>query len=120
MAKVLQIELKLNVPKIINLDFSKIGPPGASGDNTNRVYINPSVFLATYDVLLPATPEDKKKVIIHVGGTIAPGELVVDALTVSPNAGQSIYQAITPVQAFGGDVMIYEYEAATTLWRRIQ
>jgi hypothetical protein len=120
MPKVIEIELKLNVPKIIQIDLSKVGPPGQSADDTDTVYVNPVSVLANYDVPLPSHPADKKRVVIHFGGTIAPGDPVVDALTVSVSGGDILYQPITPVAALGGDVMIYEYQASTSLWRRVQ
>jgi hypothetical protein len=89
-------------------------------ESITRDIINPPVMLSSYDSLLPANPVDKQRHELFFGGTIAAGDLVVAALTVSAVAGQLIYQPLTPMEAWGGDVMAWEFEAATSYWRRVQ
>jgi hypothetical protein len=101
------------------------GTGGQSGsvvirESITRDIINPPVMLSSFNSLLPANPVDKQRHELFFGGTIAAGDLVVAALTVSAVAGQLIYQPITPMEAWGGDVMAWEFEAATSYWRRVQ
>jgi hypothetical protein len=108
-----------------NINIVSAAGSGQSGsvvirETVTRDIINPNAPLSSYNSLLPANPVDKQRHELFFGGTIAAGDLVVLALTVSAVVGQSIYQPLTPMEAFGGDVMAWEFEAATSYWRRVQ
>jgi hypothetical protein len=122
-----------DVTKIVTVGpamiITRIGPITINQNQNNgngssevftRDIVNPAVAYASLNNVLPSSPVDKQRHSIFFGGLIAIGEIVVDAFSVSAISPDDIYQSLTPVQALGGDVLIYEYELATKLWRRVQ
>jgi hypothetical protein len=85
-----------------------------------RIDIDPATLIASYTLTMPASPADGQRLLIRTGRQIAAGSVVVTSFTISPNSGQSIYQAITPTSLSGGDILEYEYESSTTTWTRIR
>ncbi len=84
----------------------------------DRVYVNPAAVLATSVLTMPAAPLDADRLKFTFGGAIAAATPVVTTLTVSANAGQTLYQKVTPITAAGGDVLQYTYQTVGTRWVR--
>jgi len=82
------------------------------------VVFNPASDLGSYTLTMPASPTDGQWIYISFGGTISAGSAVVSTLTLSPNSGQSIYGSLTLTQGYGGDEAAFQYESATTTWKR--
>jgi hypothetical protein len=85
-----------------------------------RVYVDPASVIASLTLTLPATPLDADRVEVYFGGTLANQAAVVTTLSIAPNAGHAISQFNAPINAFGGDMVTYEYRAAAARWYRIQ
>ena len=95
------------------------GTASTIADNVFNVYVDPATLLATQTITMPANPSDGQEVRVFFGGTIAAGATVVTTLTISANAGQSLYQAITPTTAKGGDVLGWSFNSSNSKWYRI-
>lgn len=80
------------------------------GNNTSTLILNPAGTLATGTITMPATPIDGQEVQITSSQTIT-------ALTVSPNAAQTISNAPTTLTAGIGYKFIYH--VAGTNWFRL-
>jgi len=94
------------------------GTSSTVGNTITRVLFNPASVISSYTLTMPAAPTDGQVVIIETGDDIAAGSGVVTTLTVSPNAGHTIYGAITLTQLNGGDVAEYQFHAADNVWKR--
>ena len=73
----------------------------------------------TFTLTLPASPTDQQEVKIDAGGTLTSGTEVT-TLTISPNSGQTIIQAVTPTTITVGEYISYVYRSATSQWYRHQ
>jgi hypothetical protein len=76
---------------------------------TQVLVLNPAGTLAAGTITMPASPVDKQNVCVTSSQTIT-------ALTVSPNAGQSIVAAPTSMSAGG---FCYHYVLSLTTWFRL-
>jgi hypothetical protein len=79
--------------------------------------INPSSTLASVTVTLPASPSDMDIVKIEFGGTLTSG-IIVTALTISPNSGQTILDNTPPSSALADDYLEYQYDSSLSKWYR--
>ena len=111
----------LNTPAGTNFSSQQIasGSSATVSSGNSKVYVNPASLLASLALTMPASPNDQDEVWFFFGGTIAGGNAVVTALTISGNTGQSLLQAITPQAANGGDVIGYSYNSNNQTWYRI-
>jgi len=84
-------------------------------DGVSTLILDPAGTLATGTITLPATPLDGQEVRVTSSQTIT-------ALTVSPNAGQSVANAPTTlaVSLTGPQGYEFIYHAANTTWYRLQ
>lgn len=96
------------------------GPTATVTSQIRRVYVDPASVIASLTLTLPATPLDADQVQVYFGGTLANRATVVTTLSIAPNTGQAISAYSTPVRAFGGDMVTFEYRAASARWYRIQ
>lgn len=104
----------------VALQVVSSGPTATVTNQVRRVYVDPATVIASLTLTLPAAPLDADQVQVFFGGTIANQAAVVTTLTISPNSGQAISQYSAPANAFGGDMVTYEYRAAAARWYRIQ
>ena len=108
------------VDNSVGLQVITAGPTATVADQARRVYVDPASTIASLTLTLPASPLDADQVQVFFGGTVANGVTVVTTLSIAPNTGQAISAYSTPVVAFGGDMVSYEYRAASARWYRIQ
>jgi hypothetical protein len=104
----------------VALQVVSAGPAATVTNQVGRVYVDPASVIASLTLTLPATPLDADQVQVYFGGTLANKAAVVTTLTISPNTGHAISQFNAPANAFGGDMVTYEYRAAAARWYRIQ
>ena len=104
----------------VALQVVSAGPTATVTNQVSRVYVNPASVIASLTLTLPATPLDADQVRVYFGGTVANRAAVVTTLSIAPNTGQAISQFNSPANAFGGDMVTYEYRAAAARWYRIQ
>jgi len=83
------------------------------------VTIDPASTLATYTLTLPASPSDLDIVQVDFGGTVTSG-MIVTALTISPNSGQTILDNTAPTSATTDNTLLYRYRTANTKWYRFK
>ena len=79
----------------------------AIADNTDALVLEPAVSLATGSITMPPAPQDNQ--VIRISSTKR-----VTALTVSPNAGQTIANAPTTIAAGGS--FAYIFRATNKKW----
>ena len=96
------------------------GPTVTVTNQVRRVFVDPASVVASLTITLPASPIDGDNCMIFFGGTITNRNPVVTTLSVQANTGQTIIANNSPVTAFGGDMVNYEYQLANTRWYRIQ
>jgi lysophospholipase L1-like esterase len=89
----------------------------AASGFTNLVF-NPASVIASYTLTLPAVAAEGQLFKIHFGGTITSGNPVVTLLTISPNSGQTLVQAVAPSSGTSGDCIIYQYNSSISTWYR--
>lgn len=94
------------------------GATSTISNNTSNYIYNPASVAASLTITMPAAPTDGQFIYISFGGTIAAGSPVVTALSIAANTGYTLYQALTPTTANGGDTFIYHTEG--TVIRRIK
>jgi hypothetical protein len=104
----------------VALQVVSAGPAATVTNQVGRLYVDPASVIASLTLTLPATPLDADQVQVYFGGTLANKAAVVTTLTISPNTGHAISQFNAPANAFGGDMVTYEYRAAAARWYRIQ
>ncbi len=80
------------------------------GNNTRTLVLTPAGTLAAGTITMPSAPVDKA--IVRFSSSQA-----ITALTVSPNAGQSIMNA--PTTANPGQGFSFIYNLATTTWLKL-
>lgn len=124
--------LGLNGPAIFQSQFSTVseaiynwqtitsGTTATINNTQTNFLLNLSSLAATFTVTLPSAPVDGQIEKLFFGGTISGGTTVVTALTVSPNAGQTIVQSAVPTTALSGNCYIYQYNKALSIWYRQQ
>lgn len=79
-------------------------------NGTKRLVLNPAATLAAGTVTMPAAPYDGQEVGIS-------STQVITALTLSPNTGQTIADAITTIGVGGAATFLYN--ATTAAWYRV-
>jgi hypothetical protein len=90
------------------------------GIGVRRLIVNPATVIASLTITLDAIADSKKGLLnIHFGGTITVNQPVVTTLAIAAPSGQTLQQNLTPVNAFSGDVLTYEYSPTSTQWRRV-
>ena len=104
----------------VALQVVSAGPTATVTNQVRRVYVDPASVIASLTLTLPATPLDADQVQVYFGGTVANRAAVVTTLSIAPNTGHAISQFNSPANAFGGDMVTYEYRAAAARWYRIQ
>ena len=104
----------------VALQVVSAGPTATVTNQVGRVYVDPASVIASLTLTLPATPVDADQVQVYFGGTVANRAAVVTTLSIAPNTGHAISQFNSPANAFGGDMVTYEYRAAAARWYRIQ
>lgn len=84
-------------------------------NNVSTLILNPAGTLATGTITMPAAPFDGQEVRINSTATIT-------ALTVSPNAGQTVKNAPTTltINTSGPQGYCFIYHLASTTWFRLQ
>ena len=104
----------------VALQVVSAGPTATVTNQVRRVYVDPASVIASLTLTLPATPLDADQVQVYFGGTVANKAAVVTTLSIAPNTGHAISQFNAPINAFGGDMVTYEYRQAASRWYRIQ
>lgn len=95
---------------------------GSSGTVTGGNYIvtiDPASTLAAYTLTMPASPTDLQIVEVDFGGTLTSG-VIVTALIVSANSGQTILDNTPPGSATADNSLFYRYRASNTTWYRFK
>lgn len=95
-----------------------VGPTYTVPNQTSRVFVNPASVVAALAVMMAPAPVEGDAVEIIFGGTVTIGQPVVTALSIVANAGQSLFQNLTPTTANSGDVIRYVYQDAGSRWVR--
>ncbi len=85
-------------------------------NNVYNVFFNPATVMAAHTINLTADAIDGTEINIFFGGLISAGSPVVTSLTIQGLAGHTIYQALTPTTANGGDVLTYVFNGG--VWYR--
>lgn len=104
----------------VALQVVSAGPTATVTNQVRRVYVDPASVIASLTLTLPAAPLDADQVQVYFGGTLANRAAVVTTLSIAPNTGHAISQFNAPANAFGGDMVTYEYRADAARWYRIQ
>lgn len=89
------------------------------GGSNYWVDIDPPTTITTASFTMPISPVDLQFVYISFGGTITSGT-VISNLSILPNSGQTILDNTPPTTATADNILIYEYRASNTQWKRFK
>lgn len=79
--------------------------------------VDPTSTIAALAVTLVASPSDLQVVKIEFGGTLTSG-IVITALSILPNSGQTIIDNTPPTSATADNFLEYQYRSSTSQWYR--
>lgn len=104
---------------VANKQTISTGTATTISNGIQTVYIDPATLLATHTITMPAAPYDQQVITFIAGGTVAAGATVVTTFSFAANSGQTLYQAITPTIAKGGDTFTWQFNSTTSRWTRL-
>lgn len=82
------------------------------------VIINPSTTIAALTITMPATPYDTQFIDVTFGGSITSG-VVVTAISVIANTGQTLLQPYVLDIVQAGETLSYQYNLSQKIWYRL-
>ncbi len=112
-----------NVSSSLNLlkPIEQLHTTGATvtlANQTHRLIVNPAAILPALNITLNIT-NDLKRLDIVFGGTIAVGQEVVTALTITAPAGTTLMQFQALTKAFSGNTLSFIYNLTTNTFTRL-
>lgn len=97
---------------------SIVSGTSATGTSGNLVVtFNFGTTASTFNFTMPASPTDQQTVEFEGGGTLTSGS-EVNSLTITPNAGQSLIQAVALTTLGVGEYAKFRYNTSLTAWMR--
>ena len=90
-------------------------------NNVRGLYYDPAAVVANETITLPSVPRDGQEILIMFGGQLTNDVAVVNSLTISPNAGQSLVNTNDfPALVHAGKSYEFKYRSATSQWYEIR
>lgn len=87
-------------------------------NSTTWLIINPASTVAALAITMPVSPTDGQKIEMSFGGTVTSG-VVVTALTITPNSGQTILSVSSPTTLEAGETVMYRFNSSNSIWYRL-